>query len=41
MNVLKGRIDKQATVHTLRHSFATHMIKNGVNIQILYQVITI
>ncbi len=29
----KSGIVKHATVHTLRHSFATHMLMNGVNIR--------
>jgi site-specific recombinase XerD len=30
--VKKAGINKQATVHSLRHSFATHMLMRGVNI---------
>lgn len=36
--VKKAALDKRVTVHTLRHSFATHMLENGTNIRILQEL---
>ena len=32
-------IDKKIGCHTLRHSFATHMLENGVNIRVLQDLL--
>lgn len=36
--VKRAGIDKRATCHTLRHSFATTMLENGVNIRVLQEL---
>jgi len=33
-----AEIDKRVTCHTLRHSFATTMLENGVNIRMLQEL---
>lgn len=37
--VSKAGIEKHASVHTLRHSFAPHMLENGVNIRVLQELL--
>jgi integron integrase len=35
----QARLDKKVGCHTLRHSFATHMLEHGVNIRVLQELL--
>ncbi len=34
----RAKITKRVSCHTFRHSFATHMLENGVNIRIVQEL---
>lgn len=35
----KARVHKKASVHTLRHSYATHLMEQGVDLRIIQQIL--